>query len=97
MFGSTCYAYDHSAKKLDPRSKKGIFFGYDRQSPAYLVYLPETGTVRRFRCIKCFNELYYKNNIDNNDKNVDQNSPIPSEIMLKKDIFFLVATKQANF
>ena len=37
VFGSTCYAYDHSAKKLDPRSKKGIFFGYDRQSPAYLV------------------------------------------------------------
>ena len=74
VFGSTCYAYDHSAKKLDPRSKKGIFFGYDRQSPAYLVYLPETNSVRRFRCIKCFNELYYaKDDIDNDKLSGDEN------------------------
>ena len=42
IFGCTCYAYTQNAKKLDPRSKKGIFVGYDKGSPAYLVYYPDT-------------------------------------------------------
>ena len=40
VFGSTCYAYVQNAKKLDARSQKGVFVGYDRESPAYLVYYP---------------------------------------------------------
>ena len=40
IFGTICYSYVHQKKKLDPRSKKGIFLGYDGQSPAYLVYFP---------------------------------------------------------
>ena len=40
-------------KKLDPRSKKGIFVGYDKRSPAYLVYHPNTNKVE---CVKFFKE-----------------------------------------
>ena len=52
VFGSTCYAYVQNAKKLDARSKRGIFVGYDRESPAYLVYYPNANKVERVRCVK---------------------------------------------
>ena len=35
IFGSTCYAYVQNAKKLEARSKEGVFVGYDKESPAY--------------------------------------------------------------
>ena len=56
VFGSTCYSYVQNAKKLDPRSKEGVFVGYDRDTPAYLVYFPTTQKVERVRCVK-FHEL----------------------------------------
>lgn len=43
-----------NAKKLDPRSKERILVGYDRRSPAYLVYYPEIGKVERVRCVKFY-------------------------------------------
>ena len=37
-FGSICFAFENKNKqKLGPRSKRGIFLGYDKYSPAYLV------------------------------------------------------------
>ena len=52
IFGSTCYSYVQNPKKLDARSKKGIFVGYDRNSPSYLVYNPDTKTVSKNRIVK---------------------------------------------
>ena len=52
IFGSTCYAYVQNAKKLEARSKEGIFVGYDKESPVYLVYYPETNKVERVGCVK---------------------------------------------
>ncbi|MCW4346512.1 MAG: reverse transcriptase domain-containing protein [Candidatus Thiodiazotropha endolucinida] len=53
VFGSECYVYcTHDKKKLDPRSIKGIFVGYDGCSPAYLVYYPDTGKVMKHRVVK---------------------------------------------
>ena len=52
VFGSTCFAYVQNAKKLDARSKRGIFVGYDRESPAYLIYYPDVNKVERVRCVK---------------------------------------------
>jgi len=52
VFGSECYAYKQEKKKLDPRCTKGIFLGYDKLSPAYLVYFPETGKVMKHRVVK---------------------------------------------
>jgi len=52
IFGSTCYAYVQQKAKLDARYEKGIFVGYDKGSPAYLVYFPEKNNIKRVRCVK---------------------------------------------
>ena len=52
VFGSVCYALVQSPKKLDARAQEGVFVGYDRGSPAYLVYFPENQEVKRVRCVK---------------------------------------------
>ena len=52
VFRSPCYVYAQNPKKLDARSRKGIFAGYDRNSPSYLVYHSETKQVERARCVK---------------------------------------------
>ena len=64
IFGCTCYAYTQNAKKLDPRSKKGIFVGYDKRSPAYLVYYPDTDKIEHVRCVKFFKEGNLQPTID---------------------------------
>jgi hypothetical protein len=56
-FGSRCYVYEVNHKsKLDDRSKQGVFVGYDRESPAYLVYFPEEEKVMKRRCVKFVRE-----------------------------------------
>ena len=37
-------------------AKKGIFMVYDKRSPAYLVYHPDTDKIERVRCVKFFKE-----------------------------------------
>lgn len=53
-FGKKCMSYVTGAKKLDARGKEGIFVGYDKYSPAYLIYDQSTQTVRKARCVKFF-------------------------------------------
>lgn len=60
VFGSDCYAYKHDQKKLDPKGKKGIFVGYSKNSPAYLVYNPHSRRVSKHRLVK----FIRKNSID---------------------------------
>ena len=62
IFGSICYAYVQNKLKLDARSEKGIFVGYDRNSPAYLVYFPERNDVKRIRCVKFTDKLKIESN-----------------------------------
>ncbi|KAL6461003.1 hypothetical protein MHYP_G00309690 [Metynnis hypsauchen] len=50
-FGSECMVYEQNKKKLDPKGKKGIFVGFDRHSPAYMVYFPETNKVQKHRLV----------------------------------------------
>ena len=50
-FGTVCYAYAQNKTKLDPRAEKGIFAGYDRSSPAFLVYYPDQNNVKKIRCV----------------------------------------------
>lgn len=52
LFGSVCYAYKHDKKKLDSRCEKGVFVGYDKNSPSYLVYYPNTRKVFKHRLVK---------------------------------------------
>ena len=58
VFGSTCYAYVQDKGKLDPRSEEGIFLGYHTYSPAYIVYLPKSNTVKNVRVVK-FTERFF--------------------------------------
>ena len=62
-FGTVCYAYVRNKTKLDPRAEKGIFVGYDRSSPAFLVYHPDQNNVKKIRCVK-FTEKFH--NFDEN-------------------------------
>lgn len=52
IFGTECYAYKHDTKKLDPRCERGIFVGYSKKSPSYLVYNPLTEKVSKQRLVK---------------------------------------------
>ena len=42
-------------------AKRVFFVGYDKGSPAYLVYFPETNVVKRIRCVK-FTEKFERTN-----------------------------------
>ena len=57
IFGTACYAYVQEKKKLDPRSEKGRFLGYDKYSPAYFVYFPETHKIKKVRRVVFTNEF----------------------------------------
>jgi hypothetical protein len=68
VFGSTCYAFVQNAKKLDDWSRKGVFVGYDKDSPAYLVYHPETNKVEKVRCVKFFDNFKTEPEASNDDR-----------------------------
>ena len=67
IFGSTCYAYVQNAKKLEARSKKGVFVGYDKESLAYLIYYPEANKVERVRCAKFLEQNVCVPKIEDNE------------------------------
>lgn len=50
------FGYKHEKGKLDSRCDQGIFVGYDKNSPAYLVYYPETEKVQKHRLVKFTNK-----------------------------------------
>ena len=52
VFGTVCYEYVQNKTKLDARAEKCIFVGYDRSSPAFLVYYPHQNAVKKIRCVK---------------------------------------------
>ena len=69
IFGTICYTYEQNKKKLDDRSKRGLFVGYDRESPSYLVYHEDTRRVQRCRCVK-FTDLF---TLDQDESSKDPN------------------------
>jgi hypothetical protein len=56
IFGSECFAYEQDHKKLDSRCSKGVFVGYDKNSPSYLVYYPQNGKIMKHRLIRFIKE-----------------------------------------
>ena len=79
-FGTVCYAYTHNAKMLDPRSKKGLFVGYDKESPSYFVYYPETRSVMKHRLVK-FTDKFNTTEplVEENVKQEQPSQPLPSK------------------
>ena len=67
-FGTTCFCYVQNKTKLDPCCKKGIFAGYDKLSPAYLIYFTEIMVIKRVKCVK-FTDSYDNNSQVKPDKN----------------------------
>jgi len=63
-FGQECLSLVQGAKKLDARAKEGIFVGYDKYSPAYLVLDPDTQVVRKVRCVKFLSKSVQKTDED---------------------------------
>lgn len=51
-FGFVCYTYKQDKKKLDSKCDQGLFVGYDKYSPACLVYNPDTNSVLKHRLVK---------------------------------------------
>ncbi|XP_028405813.1 uncharacterized protein LOC114528393 [Dendronephthya gigantea] len=62
VFGTTCYAFLQNTKKIDAKSRKGIFIGYDRGSPSYLIYYPELDKIEKVRCVKFIDNFQGKDN-----------------------------------
>ncbi len=56
-FGSICYTYKQDKGKLDSRCDQGLFVGYDKNSPAYLVYHPDTEKIQKHRLVKFVNKV----------------------------------------
>ena len=83
VFGSVCYAYEQKKGKLDSRCTKGIFVGYDKGSPAYLVYFPETDKVMRHRVVKFSKNLPTESQVNSDiafdDEFVINNEPCRPE------------------
>ena len=74
IFGNVCHAYVQEKKKLDPRSEKGLFLSYDKYSPAYFVYFPETNNVKKVRRVVFTNEfLRVSEDVDQADYCDDDN------------------------
>ena len=76
VFGAVCYACVQNLKKREPRSKEGIFVGHDKNSPAYLVYFPESMKVERVMCVKFFDSSEF-GDIGKNGQVEDETDTIP--------------------
>lgn len=68
-FGSMCFAYNPQEKgKMDSRSVQGLFIGYDKNSPSYLVYYKDTEKVQKHRLVKFTSKT-------DNDKEMQTHGP----------------------
>ena len=65
VFGTICYSYEVDKKKLDNRCSKGIFIGYAKSSPAYLVYYSDSDKIMKHRCVKFTERFMTKVGDDN--------------------------------
>ena len=86
IFGTTCFCYIQNKTKLELCCEKGIFVGYDKLNPAYLIYFPETMAIKRVRCVK-FTDSYDNSTILKPDNNTEKPEPlITHNIKLKVNL-----------
>ena len=77
VFGEQCFALVQNPKKLENRSEKGVFVGYDKDSPSYLVYFPERNTIKKCRVVKFFDNNEHDS--QTNDENEEEDSDFLKE------------------
>ena len=46
------FFYIKNRTKSDTRFEKDIFVGNEKESPAYLIYFPESKAIKRVKCVK---------------------------------------------
>ena len=94
-FGSKCFSHVNKKTKLDPRSEQGVFVGYDKSSPAYLVYFPTNRVVKRSRCVWFVNDksrmcesetVDYPVARDVRSEQSDEGEPVVDEAVGKHDV-----------
>ena len=71
IFGTICYAYKQGNKKLDAKGEQGLFVGYDKGSPAYLVYFPQTRAIKRCRIVRFSDKFEIEHDTHNVPKQTD--------------------------
>ena len=77
IFGTICYTYVQDKKKLDARGEKGFFLGYDKGSRAYLVYFPESGAIRKIRCVRFTDKFEDSKDVhDNPESNIEEDTTV---------------------
>lgn len=69
--GTVCFTYRQDRKKLDSRSDKGIFVGYDKNSPAYMVYYPDSRKVMKHRLVRFMSNIEGQETDDVSDDDID--------------------------
>ena len=70
-FGTVCYSYRQDGKKLDSKAAKGIFIGYDKNSPAYMVYYPDSRKVMKNRLVRFMSNVEGQQTDDIDDMSDD--------------------------
>ena len=92
------FAYKQNKRKLDARCEKGIFIGYDKSSPAYMIYFPDSKKVQKHRLVKFVSktcvEQQTQTSIDDDDdleqranrtrQNVNA-SPVSDQVPVKEE------------
>ena len=89
IFGTVCYPYNEEhKKKLDARCTEGIFVGYDKSSPAFLVYDPKTKRVKRHRVVK-FTEQFPEERNTTEEMPEQIEHPLPDHVSEDDDDHFI--------
>ena len=80
VFGSTCYPHVVKKKKLDACSKKGVFLGYDKGSPAYIVYYPDSKKILTHRVVTFTDVVDFGSSVDRRPVDVDDEEEFPGAV-----------------
>ena len=81
-FGTICFAQIQNPQKLSDRSERGIFIGFDKGSPAHLVYFPENQVVKKIRVVKF--KKFVCNSQQNDEKVISEQPMILEDCVFQK-------------
>lgn len=65
------FAYKQEKGKFESRSKEAIFIGYDKNSPAYLRYYPDTDKVQKHRLVKYTTKVMRKEEMQSPELHIE--------------------------
>ena len=77
LFGCLCYPYiqKQHRKKLDPHATEGVFLGYDKKSPGFIILFPRENSIRIVREVKFTTRYYFSENTQDTLKEIEDTIP----------------------